>query len=73
MNNKTAMWINAAVGILWIGIALRELFAPHLFTFSPSVASNSTIILDFAAGVVFLFVAFCFQRTGLHKLQNKSH
>jgi hypothetical protein len=73
MNNKTAMWINATVGILWIGIGLRDLFAPGFFSFSLSVASNSTIVFDFAAGAIFLFVAFSFYRAGLHKLQNKSH
>jgi hypothetical protein len=56
------MWLNAAVGILWIGIALRDLFAPGLFTFSPSVASNSTIVLEFAAAAVFLFSAFFFRQ-----------
>lgn len=57
---KTAMWLNVAVGILWIGIGLRDLFAPHLFSFSPSVASNSTIVLDFAVGAAFLLCAFFF-------------
>jgi len=56
------MWLNAAVGILWIGIALRDLFAPHLFSFSPNVASNSTIVLDVAAGATFLFCAFWFNQ-----------
>ena len=73
MNNKTAVWINAAVGILWIGIGLRDVFGPGLFSFSPSVANDSTIIPDFTAGVIFLFIAFCFQKIGLHKLQNSSH
>lgn len=62
MNKKTAMWVNAAVGILWIGIALRDLFAPGLFSFSPTVASNSTIALEFTAGAVFLFCAFFFRQ-----------
>jgi hypothetical protein len=65
MNNKTAMWVNVAVGILWIGVGLRDLFAPGLFSFSPNVASNSTIVFDFATGVIFLFVAFSFHRAGL--------
>jgi hypothetical protein len=71
MNKKTATWtrratrINVAVGILWIGIALRDLFAPGLFSFSPNVASNSTIVLDFAAGAVFLLCAFCLHQARL--------
>jgi hypothetical protein len=65
MNKRAAMWtrtairINVAAGILWTGIAVRDLFAPGLFSFSPHVASNSAIVLDFAAGAVFLFCAFC--------------
>jgi hypothetical protein len=68
MTKKTAMWtrtamlVNVGVGILWIGIGLRDLFAPGLFSFSPTVASNSTIVLDFAAGAAFLFCAFCLRQ-----------
>ena len=68
MNKKTSMWtrkaflINVTVGLLWIGIGLRDLFAPGLFSFSPTAASNSTIVLDFAAGAAFLFCAFCFRQ-----------
>ena len=68
MNKKTAMWtrkaflINVAVGLLWIGIGLRDLFAPGLFSFSPTAASNSTIVLDFAAAAAFLFCAFYFRQ-----------
>jgi hypothetical protein len=71
MNKKTAMWtrtamrLNVAVGILWIGIALRDLFAPGLFSFSPNIASNSTIVLDFATGAAFLFCAFCLHQAKL--------
>jgi hypothetical protein len=68
MTKKTAMWtrtamlVNAAVGLLWIGIALRDIFAPGLFSFSPSVASKSTIVLEFAAAAAFLFCAFGFRQ-----------
>jgi hypothetical protein len=61
---KTKSWINTLmwfVGILWIGVGLRDLFAPHFF--SPNVASTSTIILDFAVGAIFLFSAFMFYRS----------
>ena len=69
MNQKTSMWtrkavlINIGVGVLWIGIGLRDLFAPALFSFSPTPAGNSTIVLDFAAGAAFLFCAFYFRKT----------
>ena len=62
MNKKTTMWVHLAVGLLWIGIGLRDLFAPGLFSFSPTPASNSTIALDFAAAAVFLFCAFYFRQ-----------
>jgi hypothetical protein len=62
MNKKTSMWMNFVVGLLWIGIGLRDLFAPGLFSFSPTAASNSTIVLDFAVGAVFLFCAFYFRQ-----------
>ena len=63
MTKKTALWLSAAVGILWIGIGLRDLFAPGLFSFSPIAASNSTIVLDFAAAAAFLFCAFGFRQS----------
>jgi hypothetical protein len=62
MTRKTAVWLNAVVGIVWIGIALRDLFAPGLFSFSPSTAGKSTIVLDFAAGAAFLFCALCLRQ-----------
>jgi len=63
MTMKTALWLSAAVGILWIGIGLRDLFAPGLFSFSPTAASSSTIVLEFLAGAAFLFCAFCFRHS----------
>lgn len=63
MTKKIALWLNIAIGIIWIGIGLRDMFAPGLFSFSPTIASNSTIVLDFVAGVAFLFCAFCFRQS----------
>lgn len=57
MNARTAFWINAVVGLFWIGIGLRDLFAPHLFRFDGQVATSSTIILDFVVGVLLLIAA----------------
>lgn len=57
---KAAMTINAAVGLIWIGIGLRDLFAPHLFRFDGRVADTSTIVLDFVVGAIFLVAAFSF-------------
>ena len=62
MTKKTAFWLNLAVGIMWIGIGLRDIFAPGLFSFGSTVASDSTIVLEFAAGAVFLFCAFYFRQ-----------
>jgi len=54
---RKAFWINAVVGLFWIGIGLRDAFAPHLFRFDGRVATNSTITLDFVVGIVFLIAA----------------
>lgn len=61
---KKAVWLCAVVGLIWIGIGLRDMFAPHFFNISPNVPETSRIILDFAAGVAFLACAF-----SLHKSQ----
>jgi hypothetical protein len=60
---KTAFWLFIVVGLLQIGIGLRDLFAPNLFTVAGRVVSNSTVILDFAAAAIFLFIAFSLYRT----------
>lgn len=70
MNKRTAFWMTAVVGLLWIGIGLRDLFAPHVFRFDGQVAANSTVILDFVVGAAFLFAALSFRRaksSGLHR------
>ena len=72
MNKTTAFWITAAVGALWIGIGLRDLFAPHLFRFDGRVADNSTVILDFAVGTLFLIAALSFRKAKLRDVQDKS-
>jgi hypothetical protein len=58
---KAALWLPFVAGVLWIGIGLRDLFAPSLFNFSGRIASKSTMILDFATGAIFLFVALTFR------------
>ena len=58
---KAAFWLSLLAGSLSIGNGLRDLFLPYLFNFSGRAAGNATIILDFAAGAIFLFVAFTFR------------
>ena len=78
MNKKTARWfnaavrINAAVGLVWIVIGLRDLFAPHLFRFDGQVAADGMVILDFAVGAVFLLTALSFHKAKPHDLQSTS-
>jgi hypothetical protein len=55
---KVSFWLPLVAGVLWIGVGLRDLFAPGFFSFSGRVVSNGTLILDFATGAIFLFVAF---------------
>jgi hypothetical protein len=63
MNKTTAFLITALVGLIWIGIGLRDLFVPHFFRFDGEVASNSTVILDFVAGAAFLVAALSLRKT----------
>ena len=63
MNKATAFWITALVGLLWIGIGLRDVFAPHLVRFDGQVTTRSTIILEFVAAAAFLFAALTLRRS----------
>ena len=78
MNKKTALWfnaafqVNAAVGIIWFGIGLRDLFAPHLFRFDGQVAAPGMVFLDLAVGAVFLLTALSLHKAGPHDLQSTS-
>jgi len=78
VNKKTARWfnlssrLNAAVGIIWICVGLRDLFAPHFFRFDGQVATTSTVVLDFAIGAIFLLAAFSFHQAKSRDLQTKS-
>jgi hypothetical protein len=66
---RKAFWINAVVGLMWIGIGLRDAFAPHLFRFDGQVATNSTVSLDFVVGILFLVAAVslrAIKSTGAH-------
>jgi hypothetical protein len=62
MKKTKVFWINCLVGLVWFGIALRDLFAPRLFRFDGQVASNSTITLNFVVAAAFLFVAFAYRK-----------
>jgi hypothetical protein len=68
MTNKTAfwfnnaVWLNFAVGMVWLGLGLRDLFAPRLFRFDGQVVVGSTIMLEFAAAAIFLVSAFCLRQ-----------
>jgi hypothetical protein len=66
---RKAFWINAIVGLIWIGIGLRDALAPHLFRFDGQVATTSTITLDFVVGILLLCAAVslrAIKSTGAH-------
>jgi hypothetical protein len=70
MNKRTAFWLTAVVGLVWIGIGLRDVFAPHVFRFDGRVATDSTVILDFVVGAAFLLAALSLRgpkSSGLHR------
>lgn len=78
MKKKTTAWyrlaarLNLAVGIIWLGLGLRDLFAPHLFRFDGQVATTSTVVLEFAVAAIFLLGGFCFYQAQARDLQTKS-
>ena len=57
---KAAIWLNIAVGLLWISIGFFDLLAPHLFAINGRVGSTSKTLFDFAGGVTFLCVGLVF-------------
>jgi hypothetical protein len=59
---KLASLLSLITSVLFIGVGLRDLFAPGFFSFSGRAVTNSIVILDFAAGAIFLFVAFTFRK-----------
>ena len=69
---KFAFWITAVVGFVWIGIGLRDVFARHLFRFDGQVATNSTIVLDFVVGLVFLVAALSLRKAKSNSAYHRS-
>ena len=57
MKKRAAFWITAMAGLIWTGIGLRDIFAPHLFRFDGQAATNTTVVLDFVVGGLLNFAA----------------
>jgi hypothetical protein len=57
------MWASLIAGFLWVGVGLRDTYAPGFFTMSGSVKSKLDIAMEFATGAVFLLIAALFQRS----------
>jgi len=72
MNKRTAFWITAVVALVWIGIGLRDAFAPHVLRFDGQMATDSTIILDFVVGAAFLLAALSLRGAKSSGLQRRS-
>jgi len=49
-------------GLIWIGIGLRDIFAPHLFRFDGQISTNTTVVLDFVVGGLLLLSALALRR-----------
>ena len=60
MKSKVAVWASLVAGLLWVGVGLRDTFAPGFFTMNGSVKSKLDIAMEFAAAATFLFVAAVF-------------
>ena len=63
MKHKVALWASLIAGLLWVGVGLRDTYAPGFFTMSGSVKSKLDIAMEFATGAVFLIIAALFQRS----------
>ena len=63
MKHKVALWASLIAGLLWVGVGLRDTYAPGFFTMSGSVKSKLDIAMEFATGTVFLIIAALFQRS----------
>lgn len=63
MKHKVAVWASLIAGLLWVGVGLRDTYAPGFFTMSGSVKSKLDIAMEFATGAVFLIIAALFQRS----------
>ena len=63
MKHKVALWASLIAGLLWVGVGLRDTYAPGFFTMSGSVKSKLDIAMEFATGAVFLIVAVLSQRS----------
>ena len=63
MKHKIAVWASLVAGLLWVGVGLRDTYAPGFFTMSGSVKSKLDIAMEFATGAVFLLIAALFQRS----------
>jgi hypothetical protein len=57
------MWASLIAGLLWVGVGLRDTYAPGFFTMSGSVKSKLDIAMEFATGAVFLLIAALSQRS----------
>ena len=60
MKSRTATWLCLFTGLLWVIVALRDIFAPRFFTMSPRVMTRLDIALEFAAAVAFFIAAALF-------------
>lgn len=63
MKHKVAVWASLIAGLLWVGVGLRDTYAPGFFTMSGSVKSKLDIAMEFATGAVFLTIAALSQRS----------
>jgi hypothetical protein len=63
MKHKVALWASLIAGLLWVGVGLRDTYAPGFFTMSGSVKSKLDIAMEFATGAVFLIIAALSQRS----------
>lgn len=56
MKNRNIAWLYFLVGVLWIIVVLRDLFAPGFFAMNNRVVGRGDIIVEVTAAIVFLTI-----------------
>lgn len=71
MKHEVAVWASLIAGLLWVGVGLRDTFAPGFFSMSGSVKGRLDIAMEFATGATFLVIAALFYWSR-HQIDSKN-
>jgi hypothetical protein len=57
MKQRTMVKVWLIVGLLWVAVGLRDVFAPGFFTMSGRVQTTSDIVIEFGVAALFFAMA----------------